>query len=335
MQSRHTFISGGLGFIGSALVEGMSAAGTDVTVVDSLTQSVLAPDHFARAGRRNIKVFASSVGRYLREGASLEGHDLAIHAASLVGPVGILKHAGSIGSDIVDATAALIEECLEWRIPLIYFSSAEVYGRSGTLKEEDDIRIPACRSARIEYALAKLTCEQMVLNSARRGLRSIIIRPFNVAGPRQSRAGGFVLPTFVRQAVNGEPLTVFDSGEQVRAFLGLKDLVRFILETLQPRMLERPMIVNLGNPANASSINELARQVLAVTRSPSKVVHTDGKTVHGEGYEEAASRIKLPDVARALELGWSPSQPLHDIIEEVVAFFRANGDLRDVRIRSA
>ncbi len=335
MQFKRALVTGGLGFIGSALVEALSADGTSVTVVDSLAQNVVPVDHFAAIGRRNVEVIPRSVAQYLAGRPSLEGYDGVIHAASLVGPAGILKYSGSIGNDIVESTGAMIEACTRRRLPLVYFSSAEVYGKSGPLREDDDIRVPARYNARIEYALAKLTCEAMVANSAWRGLRGIILRPFNLAGPRQSRAGGFVLPTFVRQGVGKMPLTVFGGGEQVRAFLGLQDLVRFFRDCLQPQMLNRPAVVNLGNPDNATTINKLAHRVVAATGGKSRIVHTDGKVVHGEGYEEAESVAKIPEITRALGLGWRPTQSLQLIIEESVAFFRANGDPCDVNARIA
>jgi len=96
--------------------------------------------------------------------------DSAIHAASLVGPAGILAHAGNIGEQIVHSTSQLLDYCKVRQAPLIYLSSAEVYGHSGILDEEMDIRVPCRYNARLEYALGKLTCESMLINSRAVGL---------------------------------------------------------------------------------------------------------------------------------------------------------------------
>jgi nucleoside-diphosphate-sugar epimerase len=120
----------------------------------------------------------------------------------------------------------VVEACIAADAPLCTFSSAEVYGRSGLLHETDDIIVPPRYNVRLEYAIAKTLTEAITANARHRGLRGFVIRPFNVAGRGQSRAGGFVMPTFVQQALAGRPLTVFASGHQVRAFLAVTDLAR-------------------------------------------------------------------------------------------------------------
>ena len=143
----------------------------------------------------------------------------------------------------------MIEECVEHDVALISFSSAEVYGRSGMLAEADDIIVPTHYNARLEYAIAKTLTEAATINSRHRGLRGFVIRPFNVGGPRQSRAGGFVMPTFVQQAIAGRPLTVFAGGGQERAFLSATDLARFITDHARRRVRVRPPDLQRRQPA--------------------------------------------------------------------------------------
>src|SRR3954454_10596666 len=195
-----------------------------------------------------------SIADFLAQGGSFEGQDLVVHAASHVGPAGILKHQGNLGADIVAVTQEVIEECVAHDVALISFSSAEVYGRSGMLAEGDDIIVPPHYNARLEYAIAKTLTEAATINSRHRGLRGFVIRPFNVAGPRQSRAGGFVMPTFVQQALAGRPLTVFAGGGQERAFLCAVDLSRFITHHLDAALDSGQAIFNLGNPANSTTV---------------------------------------------------------------------------------
>jgi len=225
---RKVIVTGGLGFIGSHVVDALLAAGRQVTVIDSMVAAV--------TDGREYEVFPSarvhrvSIADFLAQGGSFNDADLVVHAASHVGPAGILRHQGSLGAEIVAVTQQVIEECVEHDVALISFSSAEIYGRSGMLAESDDIIVPPRYNARIEYAVAKALTEAAVINSRHRGLRGFVIRPFNVAGSRQSRAGGFVMPTFVQQALAGRPLTVFAGGEQERAFLSATDLARFIVD---------------------------------------------------------------------------------------------------------
>jgi nucleoside-diphosphate-sugar epimerase len=258
-----------------------------------------------------------------------------IHAASCVGPASLPAQQGTIGQEIVGATHAVIAACLATGVPLVYLSSAEVYGRSGHLEESWDVRIPPRYSARIEYALAKLTSEAMVLNSHVRGLRSVVVRPFNVAGAAQSRAGGFVMPTFVQQALGHRPITVFGSGEQRRAFLGVADLARFFLEHVTDALCARPEIYNLGNPSNETTVVDLARRVKALLGSRSEIVHVDPRDVYGSLYEEAVSVEKLPDVRKAASLGWSPRQTLDDIVLEVADYYGRRRDPRGADARAA
>ena len=192
---------------------------------------------------------------------------MVVHCASYVGPASILQYAGQLGPAIVGTTSRVIEKCIEADIPLVNFSSAEIYGKSGILQEDGDIRVPPYFNPRIEYALGKLTAESMCINSKDRGLRSATIRPFNVAGPRQSRFGGFVMPTFVQQALQGRPLTVFASGKQKRAFLSVTDLCRFVTDHLTDEAFANPKVYNVGNPGNTTEVYALAERIKDMTGS--------------------------------------------------------------------
>ena len=193
---RHILVTGGLGFIGSFITESLVASGNTATVVDSCVSSVIeAEDLLVPAA--SVEVVTKSVEDYLVEVGNLDNFDMVVHCASYVGPASILGYAGQLGPAIVSTTAKVIDKCVAADIPLVNFSSAEIYGKSGILREDGDIRVPPYFNPRIEYALGKLTAEAMCINSKHSGLRSATIRPFNVAGPRQSRYGGFVMPTFV------------------------------------------------------------------------------------------------------------------------------------------
>jgi nucleoside-diphosphate-sugar epimerase len=319
-------VTGGLGFIGSHVVDAYLSAGHRVRIIDSAVGAVTDGREYEEHPR--CRVVRSSVEDYLAAGETFAQADRVIHAAAHVGPAGILRYVGRLGADIVKSTSAVIEECVAHDLRLCVFSSAEVYGRSGLLSENDDIRVPTAYNARIEYAVAKTLTEAMTVNSAHRGLRAIVIRPFNVAGPRQSRAGGFVLPTFVQQALAGRPITVFAGGGQVRAFLSATDLSRFLIEYFDAAITSHHRIYNIGNPANRTTILELARRVKTLLSSSSEIVHVDATTIHGPLYFEAESIEKVPKLCAAPELGWEPRVALDELILETAAFYRERQDVR-------
>ena len=325
-REEHILITGGLGFIGTHVADAYLALGHKVTLLDSMVAAV--NDGSWYAGNSNVEILKVSVEDYFADGGTVERFDRVIHAASHVGPAGILKYAGQIGYDIARGAHDVVEDCIRWDKPLVTFSSAEVYGRSGQLAEDDTILVPVNYSVRIEYAIAKTLTEAMVINSAKRGLRGIVIRPFNVVGPRQSKAGGFVMPTFVQQALAGEPITVFATGEQTRAFMSAVDLARFLVDHMDAALASGRSIFNLGNPNNVTSIWGLANRVKDALKSPSPIVHADGKAIHGELYEEAASVHKLPVLRSAVDAGWTPQVALDELVRQTIEFYQHNLDQR-------
>ncbi|MDQ3708255.1 MAG: NAD(P)-dependent oxidoreductase [Actinomycetota bacterium] len=319
-------VTGGLGFIGSHVADAFLARGHEVSIIDSMVASVTEGEEFENHSR--CTVVRRSIEDYVASGGDFEGAERVIHAAAHVGPAGILQYRGKLGADIVRSTEAVIDGCVAADVPLCVFSSAEVYGRSGMLGEKDDIRVPTGYNARIEYAVAKTLTEAMTINSAARGLRPIVIRPFNVAGSRQSRAGGFVMPTFVQQALTGQAITVFATGDQVRAFTAASDLSRFLTNYMDQALASDNVIFNIGNPANATTIRDLAERVKRLLGSPSEVVHTDARSIHGPAYAEAESFEKVPALDAATALGWSPEIDLDALIMQTAGYYMMHGDRR-------
>ncbi len=231
---------------------------------------------------------------------------------------------------MVEAAHDVIEACVAAKRRLVVFSSAEVYGRSGSLGEADPLIVPQPYNVRIEYAIAKSLIEAMTVNSRHRGLEAIVVRPFNVTGPRQSRANGFVMPTFVQQALEGRPLTIFGDGEQRRAFLSVSDLARLVVDFYPPAFASGQQIFNVGNPANTISVRGLADRIKMLCQSRSPTVIVDAKTIHGELYEEAASVDKLPLLGASAAIGWAPEVGLDDLIVETIGFYtHARDELAD------
>jgi nucleoside-diphosphate-sugar epimerase len=302
-------VTGGLGFIGSHLVDALLREGHDVTIVDCLLSNAVPPENYAR----KCNVIICRVEDY----TPTDRFDVLFHLASVVGPAGVLPHSGNIGRQMVEGTAKMIDMAVDMGGRLIDVSTSEVYGYSGYLTEDAPKIVNSKVTVRLEYGVGKLLTEIMIENTAKvKPLQWVIIRPFNVAGPRQQPTGGFVTPRFVRAAVRGLDLTIFGTGEQVRAFTHVYDIVEGILLASQTQHVNQ--IYNLGNPHNKITIREYAELINRLCGNRSRLVYMDGKQIFGPLFEEAFD--KLPDSTEAQTLlGWEPKRTLEDIIRDYLA----------------
>lgn len=307
-------ITGGLGFIGSFAAEHLIVGGHQVDLIDDMRGNVVESIEGATL------VSTATVGdRYVLP----TNADLIVHCAAPVGSVGVLSYAGELAHEITASTKAVIDAAVTANCPLVNISTSEVYGFSGEYRESDACQLQPGYGARREYAAGKIAAEHMVANTCRTGhLRAINVRPFNVAGPRQSRAKGFVLPTFVEQALAGAPLTVFGTGDQERSFTAVTDVVEFIVRAIEHPEVWDGRAFNVGSAGNRTSINALARAVLERTGSDSEIVHVDPTTIHGPDYCEADGYVKVPMTGRAAAIGWRPQTDLGKLIDLTVRDYR-------------
>jgi UDP-glucose 4-epimerase len=318
-------ITGGFGFIGSHLTERLlQEPNNQVHVVDSLITSPIDVGLFVKqleyAERLTYDI--CTIREFFAR-PEVPEFDEIYHLASVVGPVGVLKYGGVILRDMVGDAYDLINYSLKRKIKLTDVSTSEVYGggKNGYCCETDSMIVPAKISVRLEYAVSKLACEIALVNTCRTSdLHATLVRPFNVAGPRQATDGGFVLPRFINQALAGQPLTVYGEGISVRAFTDVKDIVDGIIRTMNYGRSGEAY--NIGNPANKTTILDLAQRVIAVTGSDSEITFVDPKTLWGPLFEEASD--KYPDADRAItELGWHPQAGLDTIIRDSVEYIRS------------
>jgi nucleoside-diphosphate-sugar epimerase len=141
------------------------------------------------------------------------------------------------------------------------------------------------------------------------------------------------MPTFVQQALQGRPMTVFASGLQKRAFLSVTDLCRFVTDHLDATAFADPKVYNVGNPANTTEVYGLAERIKSMTGSESDIVYADATKIYGPQYEEAESFEKLPEIKNAAALGWSPEVTLDELIEETIAYYESHADMRGMNAR--
>jgi UDP-glucose 4-epimerase len=319
---RAVLVTGGFGFIGTHLVEALlTDADLRVHVVDSLITSPIDVKAYLRRLRHSDRLTydTCTVKEYLSH-RNLSVFDEIYHLASIVGPVGVLKHAGRILQTMVQDMYVVCDYAVRTKARLCDVSTSEVYGggRDGYCSEKDSMIIPPKISVRLEYAVAKLGCEVALMNMTKAAeLHATIVRPFNVAGPRQSPQGGFVVPRFIGQALAGEPITVYGDGRMVRAFTDVRDIVDGIIRVI--RWGRCGEAYNIGNPANKITILDLAKKVVEIVGSESPITFVDPKSLWGPLFEEAND--KYPDADRAInELGWQPRYSLEDSIRETTDY---------------
>jgi UDP-glucose 4-epimerase len=306
----NVLITGGAGLIGTAVTRLLDAE-HDVLVVDPRVQE-------ARQG----SAWRGDVEGYVELGSWYDpGPDVIVHLASPVGPLGILT-GSPVASQIMSATAAVIR--LAERHPacrVINVSTSEVYGVGGVYHPFTRCSAPGYRwSRRLAYATGKLAAENDIMSTL--GERCVTIRPFNVTGPAQDAAKGFVVPRMVDQALAGRPITVYKPGTQRRALLDVGDFARLV-QILIDDAWPGGRVLLAGNPSNETTMRDLALavrdEVEAQTGATSPVEVVDPVALHGYAFEEADGMTKLPDISETTTLtGWWPQRPLASIIRTAV-----------------
>jgi UDP-glucose 4-epimerase len=324
-----TLVTGGAGFVGSHLVEALTARGDSVVVLDDFSTG--SRDNLAAAGA-GVDVVEGSILDQRLVDECMSSVDACLHLASAVGvklmmaqPLETL-HTNVRGNDIVIGAGAR-RGCR-----LLFTSTSEVYGRaSGPLSESSDGVFGSPFKSRWAYAISKSFGEALAFAHYQTGGSDMVVaRLFNVVGPRQTGAYGMVLPRFVRQALAGQPLTVYGNGVQARCFTHIHDVVRALLLLLDCDDATG-RVFNVGS-SNELPIVELARRVIERTGSSSEIEFVPYEEAYGEGFEELWQR--KPDVSALEELtGWQPRLGVEQAIDEVVAHERgARPDTRSLRI---
>jgi UDP-glucose 4-epimerase len=313
-MAKRLLITGGLGFIGYHLCKRLLEVEQDgeIVVVDNLSSTKL--DYSDLVDRVTI-----IIGDLCALADDLGAFDEVYHLASPVGSLGILERSGHIARNILDLAERAACIAARSSARLMYVSSSEVYGRGGQHQESVEQVVPCKRGARMEYALGKVTAEHVLLNLAADGAFELrIVRPFNAMGEWQSSNLGFVIPRFFEAALSGRELLVFGTGEQVRSFCHVSDLVDGII---QVQTKGRPNeVYNVGHPGNVICIEALAQTIARMCSSRSRLRHVDPVGLYGKRYIEAFD--KVPDITKAVrETGWRPNLELECGLERILAHY--------------
>jgi nucleoside-diphosphate-sugar epimerase len=315
-------VTGGAGFIGSHLADVLLARGDSVVAFDDVSTGSI----------DNVRHLLDHPNFQLKEGtvldhplvAQLAGRaDVVVHLAAAVGVRLIVEQplrsliTNIRGTEIVLDCAAMAE------VRVLVASTSEIYGKNamGPLSENSDRILGSPFVARWSYSEAKAVDEILAHAYWReRGTEAVVVRFFNCVGPRQTGAYGMVIPRFVRQALTGEDITVYGTGEQLRSFCHVLDTVDAVV-----RLLDHPS--SPGDPFNIganneSTMNALAEAVVRRAGSGSRVVHIPYEVAYEEGFEDMERRV--PDTAKLEALtGWRSTRTLDDILDDVIDHERA------------
>ena len=311
-------ITGGAGFVGSHLAEALLARGDEVYVLDDLSTGSI--DNIAQL-KSNPK-FHYTIDTVTNEpllAELIDRCDTVVHLAAAVGVKLIVESPVRTIETNVHGTEVVLKVASKKKKLVLIASTSEVYGKSAKVpfSEQDDLVLGPTSKHRWAYACSKMIDEFLALAYWKeRKLPVIVVRLFNTVGPRQTGQYGMVVPSFVRQALAGEPITVFGDGTQSRSFTYVGDVVRAMVALInEPRAVGQ--VFNIGN-GNEISMGALALRIKELTGSRSEIVFIPYDQAYEAGFEDMPRRV--PDIAKIRALiGYEPTVELDEILTRVVA----------------
>jgi UDP-glucose 4-epimerase len=317
------FISGGAGFIGSHLTELLLGKGDEVYVLDDLSTGSARNLADVR-GHPKLHFVIDTVANERVVAELVDLADVVVHLAAAVGVRLIVESPVRTIELNVHGTEVVLQAAAKKQKRVLVASTSEVYGKSPVVPfhEDQDIVLGPSTKGRWSYAASKLIDEFLALAYWKeKKLPTTVVRLFNTVGPRQTGRYGMVVPTFVRQALAGQPLSVFGSGEQSRCFCHVSDVVEAIHGLcLSERAVGQ--VFNLGSQ-HEITIRKLAEHVKALVHSASEIRSVSYDDAYEEGFEDMMRRV--PDLSKARAcIGFEPKCSLEDILRDVVAYERGN-----------
>lgn len=318
-----TLVTGGAGFIGSHLIERLLDQGQDVFVVDDLSTGSLRNLAAVREHPR-LHLSVDSIMNWPLMNETVARCDRVIHLAAAVGVRKIIDEPVDTITTNVRGTEIVLDCCSKHGVPLFVASTSEIYGKAGAHLTEDADRIMGSTThRRWAYACTKALDEFLALAYYHeRGLPIIIARFFNTVGPRQTGQWGMVLPTFVRQALQGEALTVYGDGQQLRCFCYVEDTLRAVLGLLDEEQAWGE-VFNIGSEQEITimGLAEMVRERVGAD-VPIDLIPYD--IAYGEGFEDMERRQPDTSKIRSL-LGWEPRHALHEVVDATIDYMRSTG----------
>jgi len=314
-------ITGGAGFVGSHLAEALLARGDEVCALDNLSTGSI--DNIAHL--KSHPKFSYTIDTVTNEpilAELVDRSDVVVHLAAAVGVKLIVEAPVHTIETNVHGTEVVLKLANKKKKLVLIASTSEVYGKSTDVpfREDADLVLGPSHKHRWAYACSKLIDEFLALAYWKeRKLPVIIVRLFNTVGPRQTGQYGMVIPNFVRQALAGQPITVFGDGQQSRSFTYVGDVVRAVVALIdEPRAIGH--VFNIGNGFEIT-IGDLAERIRTLTGSRSEIVKIPYDQAYEAGFEDMPRRV--PDISKIKALvGYAPTVELDEILTRVIEHFR-------------
>ncbi|HEY8548395.1 MAG TPA: GDP-mannose 4,6-dehydratase [Vicinamibacterales bacterium] len=315
-------ITGGAGFVGSHLSDTLLASGHDVLVIDNLsTGSIQNIAHLK--GHPKFQYWIDSIENEPLLAELVDQCDVVFHLAAAVGVKKIVEEPVHTIEANVHGTEVVLRHANKKKKLVLVASTSEVYGKSTAVpfNEDADLVLGPTPKHRWAYACSKAIDEFLALAYWKeKKLPVVIVRLFNTVGPRQTGQYGMVIPNFVRQALAGQPITVFGDGTQSRSFTYVGDVVG-ALEKLVQHPGAVGQVFNVGNSGEIS-IRDLAELVKKKTGSASPIVMVPYEQAYEAGFEDMPRRV--PDLTKIQSLiGYRPTVDLDEILDRVIEYFRS------------
>jgi len=313
-------ITGGAGFIGSHLSDLYVSRGDEVYCLDDLsTGSIDNIAHLKSNPRYHYTI--DSVHNQPVVAELIDQCDVVFHLAAAVGVKLIVESPVRTIETNVRGTEVVLAQANKKKKKVLIASTSEVYGLSAEVpfREDGNLVMGATTKGRWSYACSKAIDEFLALAYWReKKLPTIVVRLFNTVGPRQTGQYGMVIPTFVKQAMAGRPITVYGDGNQTRCFGYVGDVVG-ALAGLMDREEAVGQVFNIGSNEEVS-IMQLAERVRDLTGSKSEIVTVPYDEAYEEGFEDMPRRV--PDISKVGALvGFRPTVKLDQILQTVIEYY--------------
>lgn len=316
-------ITGGAGFIGSHLAEALLERGDEVHVLDDLsTGSIENIKHL-----KSDKSFHYTIDTVINEpvlAEQVDRADVVVHLAAAVGVRLIVESPVHTIETNVHGTETVLKLSNKKKKRVLLASTSEVYGKSidFPFREDADLVMGATTKGRWSYACSKAIDEFLGLAYYKeKRLPVVVVRLFNTVGPRQTGRYGMVIPSFVGQALAGQPITVYGDGSQNRCFTDVTDVVGALIGLINhPGAIGE--VFNVGSQQEISILG-LAQKVKSMTASDSEIVFVPYEKAYEEGFEDMPRRV--PDISKLNKLiGYEPTIDLDGILKRVIEHLSAN-----------
>jgi UDP-glucose 4-epimerase len=312
-------ITGGAGFIGSHLSDAYLQRGDEVYIIDDLsTGSIENIRHLKEHPRFHYTI--DNVANQPVTAELVDQCDVIFHLAAAVGVKLIVESPVRTIETNVHGTEVVLSLANKKKKKVLIASTSEVYGLSAEIpfREDGNLVMGATTKGRWSYACSKAIDEFLALAYWReKKLPTTVVRLFNTVGPRQTGQYGMVIPTFVKQALAGRPITVYGSGKQSRCFCHVGDVVGGLMKLMDTDAAVGE-VFNIGSNQEISIV-DLAKRVKELANSESEIVFVPYDEAYEEGFEDMPRRI--PDVSKVNKLvGFKPAMELDGILRSVIDF---------------